>query len=182
MLHIRLALPADFAPIAALTNWLIANTAVHFGYVAVTAQELQQLAAKEPQYPWLVADVDGAFAGYAKGGPWRAREAYSWTVETGIYLNAVLRGRGIGRALYERLLAVLAAQGFRSAVGGIALPNEPSVRLHEALGFRACGVVREAGCKHGRWHDVGFWQLPLRDDAEAGGELRSVAAAFTATM
>ena len=51
-----------------------------------------------------------------------------------------------------------AAKGFHSAVGVIALPNEPSVRLHERHGFVRVGRLIEAGYKLGAWHDVGFWQ------------------------
>ena len=44
---------------------------------------------------------------------------------------------------------------------GIALPNDASVRLHEALGFEPVGVYRNIGFKAGAWHDVGWWQLEL---------------------
>jgi phosphinothricin acetyltransferase len=73
------------------------------------------------------------------------------------------RGRGIGRALYRELLRLLEAQGFRNAYAGIALPNEPSVRLHEGVGFAPIGVYRDVGFKHGAWHDVGWWGLRLGD-------------------
>ena len=46
-------------------------------------------------------------------------------------------------------------------VAVIALPNEPSVRLHERHGFARGGQLREAGFKHDAWHDVGFWQCLL---------------------
>ena len=50
---------------------------------------------------------------------------------------------------------------------GIALPNAPSVRLHEAMGFKPVGVFPQAGHKFGRWHDVGFWTMPLREPSPA---------------
>jgi len=67
------------------------------------------------------------------------------------------------------LLDALRLQGFRVAVGIIALPNPPSVGLHERLGFRNVGVAPGLGFKHGRWHDVGWWQLELQrlDDPPA---------------
>src|SRR5262245_942405 len=180
---LRLAAAPDFPAIAALTNEFIRTTPTHFGYEEVTAAELQQLSrAHETRYPWLVAAADGAFAGYAKASGWRSRAAYDWTAETTIYLGAAHRGRGLGRLLYGRLIAVLKAQGFRSLIGGITLPNDASVALHEALGFAASGVVRDAGWKPGRWHDVGLRQLRLRADATPAAPLQPVATAFAATV
>jgi phosphinothricin acetyltransferase len=154
---------SDFDAIAALTNVFIRTTAIHFAYEDVSAAEL--LAAfreHEAVYPFLVAESGGAFAGFAKAGPWRTRAAYRWTVETGVYVAPERHGQGIGGMLYRRLLEVLKVQGFRTVVGGITLPNAASVALHERSGFRASGVVQHAGFKFGKWHDVGFWQLDLR--------------------
>jgi phosphinothricin acetyltransferase len=65
------------------------------------------------------------------------------------------------------LLNILKAQGFHSAFAGVALPNEASVGLHEAMGFRHLGTYSEVGFKHGRWHDVGWWRLGLAEGAPA---------------
>jgi Acetyltransferase (GNAT) domain len=62
--------------------------------------------------------------------------------------------RGIGRALYSSLIAVLTLQGFRNAYAGITLPNAASVCLHRALRFTTVGVYRRVGYKLGAWHDV----------------------------
>jgi len=63
--------------------------------------------------------------------------------------------------MYEALLGLLADQGYRIALAGIALPNEASVALHEACGFKPVGVYRGIGFKHGTWWDVGWWQRDL---------------------
>jgi phosphinothricin acetyltransferase len=165
---VRLAAAGDFAAIAAITSHYIRTTAIHFAYADATADELRQAWRDgAATYPWLVLERDGHILGYAKAGAWRARAAYRWSTETGIYLQADECGHGHGERLYRRLLAVLRAQGFHSAIGGIALPNEPSVRLHERLGFEHCGTVRDAGRKFDRWHDVGFWQLLLQPERDA---------------
>jgi L-amino acid N-acyltransferase YncA len=179
MTLVRLATDADFTAIARLTNHWIRTTAIHFGTEDIDADELRsQWRETGDVHPWLVGEVDGAFAGYAKSGSWRSRAAYRWTPETTVYVEPQFHGRGIGRAVYGRLLAVLRAQGYHSAIGGIALPNDASVRLHEALGFEHVGTVRDAGWKFGRWHDVGFWQLRWNDTA---GPLLPVRDAFAAT-
>ena len=178
----RLAKTDDFPAIAAITNHYIRTTAIHFGYVEVTDAELRTLwRDHEAVYPWLVLEADGAVVGYAKAGVFRARTAYRWTTETGLYLAPHRLGRGLGTRLYARLLAMLRVQGFHTAVGGVALPNPASVRLHERLGFQPCGVFRRAGRKFDRWHDVGFWQLDLQPVDQVPGELGTPAAAFAAT-
>ena len=63
--------------------------------------------------------------------------------------------------------------GHVTAFAGIALPNPASVGLHTALGFTPVGVYRAAGFKAGRWHDVGWWQLPLREPPELPEEPRA---------
>jgi len=152
----------DVAPANALTNHFIAHTSTHFGSVAATDEAFAAAWEKgRARYPWLAAEVDGRFAGYAKAGVWRERDAYARTAETGLYVADGLRGRGVGRALYAVLLQRLRAMGFHTVVAGVTLPNEASVRLHEAVGFRPVGVFHAVGHKFGAWHDVGFWELDL---------------------
>jgi L-amino acid N-acyltransferase YncA len=177
----RLARADDFAAIAAITNHWIRTTAIHFGYEDVAAADLLATWREhEHHFPWLVAELDGAVVGYAKSGSWRARAAYGWTTETGIYLHPARCGQGLGQPLYRRLCELLARQGFHSAIGGIALPNPASVALHERLGFRPRGVVARAGRKFDRWHDVGFWQLDLQPPDHRPGPLLPPVAAFAA--
>jgi phosphinothricin acetyltransferase len=78
-----------------------------------------------------------------------------------LYVADELRGRGLGAAIYAQLLDACTRVGFRSAVAGITLPNAASVALHARLGFVSTGIVREAGYKLGRWHDVEFLQKQL---------------------
>ncbi len=158
-LIIRPPRDADFAAIAAITNVYIATTTIHFGYDPITAVDIRAMYDRE--HPWLVGEVDGVVIAYAKAGTWRARAAYRWTAETGVYVAEHAHRRGHGRAIYVALLGELAARGFHSAIAGITLPNEPSIAMHEALGFLPVGIVREAGRKFDAWHDVGFWQKRL---------------------
>ena len=89
------------------------------------------------------------------------RAAYSWTCEVGLYIADGARGRGLGRALYDTLLADLEQRGFRSAIAGIALPNAASVALARALRVQRVGTFEDAGWKNGAWRAVEFWQKPL---------------------
>lgn len=114
-------------------------------------------------HPWLVAEDAGHVIGFAYGSRHRARAAYRWAADTAIYVAEDSRGRGVGRALYDELLPALAEQGLYVACAGITLPNDASVALHEACGFRAVGVYRRIGWKAGAWRDVGWWQAALRE-------------------
>jgi phosphinothricin acetyltransferase len=59
------------------------------------------------------------------------------------------------------LLPLLAGKGLHAAFAGIALPNDASIALHEAMGFTPVGIYREVGWKLGGWRDVGWWQRLL---------------------
>ena len=82
-------------------------------------------------------------------------------METAIYVDPAHGRKGIGKRLYESLLTDLAVRGIHVALGGIALPNDASVALHERLGFEKVGQLREVGWKLGRWVDVGYWEKRL---------------------
>jgi phosphinothricin acetyltransferase len=156
----------DVAPACALTNYYIEHTAVHFGMHPYTHDEFRALWIEgKAKYPWLAAEIDGRFAGYAKASRWREREAYQFTAETGLYVVQEFHGRGVGKALYRELLARLPVAGYHTAVAGVTLPNEASVRLHESMGFTKVGVFREVGRKRDAWHDTGWWQLHLAPSA-----------------
>lgn len=152
----------DVAHACALSNHYINHTAVHFGLNPYSDQEFAASWAEGcTKYPWLAAEIDGAFAGFAKASRWREREAYQFTAEVGLYVQDAFHRRCVGKALYSELFDRLRARGFHTAVAGITMPNEASVRLHESLGFQRVGVFREVGRKFGKWHDTGWWQLML---------------------
>ncbi|MEU3529467.1 phosphinothricin N-acetyltransferase [Streptomyces sp. NPDC038707] len=156
---IRPATVADMTAVCDIVNHYIETSTVNFRTEPQTPDEwTTDLLHLRERYPWLVAEVDGVVAGIAYGGPWKARNAYDWTAESTVYVSHRHQRLGLGSTLYTHLLKSMEAQGFKSVVGVIGLPNEPSVRLHEALGYTACGTLKAAGFKHGNWHDVGFWQ------------------------
>ncbi len=160
---IRLAREQDAAALAAIYRPYVEESRVSFEEAPPSAAEMaERLRGERPGYhPWFVAEEEGRLLGYAASSPFRSRRAYRWSVETGIYLAAEAQGRGLGRALLERLLTVLERQGYVAAIGAIALPNPASVVLHERLGFVHAGTYRGTGFKMGEWLDVGLWQRDL---------------------
>jgi phosphinothricin acetyltransferase len=112
-------------------------------------------------YPWLVAIEQNKILGYAYACAFRSRKAWRWSVETSVYVAQAAHKRGIGKALYEKLLSILKAQGFVSAIAVITLPNPASVRIHEQFGFEQVGVFKNVGYKCDSWHNVAFFELEL---------------------
>ena len=177
MIAIRAAEPRDAAAIAAIYAPHVLSGVASFETDAPDAAAMRRrMAAADGVYPWLVAatgtGADDGVIGYAYAARFRERPAYRWTVETTIYVADVAQRQGAGRLLYAALVDTLRAQGFTQAIGVIALPNDGSISLHEAVGFRRAGVWREVGYKHGQWIDVGLWQCDLAEPANPPREPR----------
>jgi L-amino acid N-acyltransferase YncA len=159
----RLAEPERDAPgVVAIYAPIVAQTPISFETAAVTVDSMaRQMAETLPLWPWIVCTDASGLLGYAYASRHRVRAAYAWAVDVSVYLAPAARGRGLGRALYQRLLPLLRLLGYHNAFAGIALPNPASVGLHEAMGFKPVGIYRNVGFKLGAWHDVGWWQLEL---------------------
>jgi phosphinothricin acetyltransferase len=164
---IRDATSADAAQIVDIYNHYVLHTIITFEETAVTVQDMSaRMVDVQASLPWLVHETDGSIDGYCYATKWRTRAAYRFAVETTVYLRPQLGHRGIGTRLYRELIGRLRALGIHAAIGGIALPNEASVGLHERHGFIQVAQFAEVGWKFSRWIDVGYWQLTF-DDAAA---------------
>ena len=162
MAIIRFAREEDAAAMLAIYVPYVRDTVISFETEPPTEDEFRRrVRATLEVAPWLLCEARGGVLGYAYAGRFHARRAYQWTVEVTAYVHADHHRKGVGLGLYTSLLGCLALQGFRSAVGIIALPNPASVGLHERMGFAPAGVLRTVGYKHGRWHDVGWWHRAL---------------------
>ncbi len=114
-------------------------------------------------FPYIVAERDGQVLGYSYGGPYRSRSAYRFTIENSVYVDRQCAGQGIGRALLSELIARCEKGPWRQMIAIIGnSSNTASIALHESLGFRVVGVLREVGFKHGQWVDTVLMQKELR--------------------
>ena len=78
----------------------------------------RRIVARQDTHPWLLAEDDARILGYAYAGPFSARPAYLWSVETSVYIDESAQRKGVGRALYAALLGLLGAQGYHRAFAG----------------------------------------------------------------
>ena len=157
---IRAAKVEDADAIAAIYNHYVLETIVTFEEDPVAPVEMARRIAEvqAAALPWLVAEEAGRVTGYAYATPWRSRIGYRFSVEVTVYTAPGQAGRGVGSRLYEALFPLLESRGIHAAMGGIALPNDASIALHEKFGFQKVAHFQEPGIKFGRWIDVGYWQ------------------------
>jgi L-amino acid N-acyltransferase YncA len=156
---IRIATAADGPRLAALYRPAVVSLATSFELVPPNASEMARRVTRiTARTPWLVAEEAGQILGYASVSTHRDRPPYAWSVEVSAYVDSAAQRHGLGRALYTSLFAILTLQGFQNAYAGITLPNPAGIGFHEALGFKPVGTYHRAGYKHGRWHDVRWFE------------------------
>lgn len=166
-MNIRSATADDAPQIAAIYAPIVRETVISFEFVVPDAAEMaRRIAETLKTHPWLVCEEAGDVVGYAYAAMHRSRAAYQWSCDVSAYIAENARGRGVGCALYETLLAQLRDRGFANAFAGIVHPNAASVALHERCGFHPLGTYRNVGFKFGAWHDVGWYQRALNHDAD----------------
>jgi phosphinothricin acetyltransferase len=153
----------DAERIAAIYNYYILSTPVTFEEEPVSSEQIAQRIDEvlSVPLPWLVFERDNAILGYAYAAKWRPRSAYRFSVEVSVYLDRQAVGAGVGSKLYEALFAALKERNIHVVIGGITLPNDPSVALHEKFGMKKVAHFEEVGFKFGRWLDVGYWEKLL---------------------
>jgi phosphinothricin acetyltransferase len=166
MPDIRRVEPNDLPALLAIYNHYVIHTPVNFDIEPRTLEQRREwLAQFSPngRYQCFVALDGGAPVGYACSMKFKEKEAYETTIETSIYCAPDKNGQGIGRKLYETLFDALKNEDIHRAFGGVTLPNEASVRLHERMGFRHIGTYDQIGRKFGKYWDVGLFERSMRE-------------------
>jgi len=161
---IRPARDADLPRLTEIYNHYVVTSPATFDLAPKTvAERAEWLAqfAETGRHRLLVAEENGIVAGYAGTTRFRAKPAYSQTVETTVYCAPDARGRGLGIALYTALFEALGTEDVHRIVAGYVPPNPASARLHARVGFRPVGTFTEQGYKFGRYWDVVWLERPL---------------------
>lgn len=165
---LRDATPADLPAVTAMygREVLTGTATFELDQPSLEAMTSRFEAVRGHGLPWLVAEIDGAFAGYAYASPFRPRPAYRYGVEGSIYVEEAARRQGVGRALLKALIDRARGMGLRHVIGAISdsATSAASIRLHRALGFSDVGTYRQVGWKFDRWLDVTLMQLDLSPD------------------
>lgn len=162
---IRFATLNDAESLADIYNHYVSNTWITFETKTIDAQEMERRIGDilRIPLPWLVAESSEKILGFAYAAPWKNRHAYRFSVESTIYLRPDEIFQGVGAKLYGALIDEIRSMSLQTVIGGIALPNEPSIQLHERFGFTKVGHFERVGFKLEQWIDVGYWQLSLDD-------------------
>jgi L-amino acid N-acyltransferase YncA len=104
----------------------------------------------------LVAVDNAAVVGWIALAPVSGRCCYAGVAEVSAYVAEAARGRRIGTALLERLVASSERAGIWTLETGVFPENEASLALLKRSGFREVGVRERIGKLDGVWRDVVF--------------------------
>ncbi len=165
---IRPARPDDIESITAIYGHAVTHGTASFELEAPTQAEMTQRmqSLMDRNFPYLVAESDGAVAGYAYAALYRTRPAYRFSVEDSVYVDPKAQRLGIGRILLDRLVVESEKRGFRQMIAVIGDSSQiASIELHRAAGFETIGTIRNVGFKFGRWLDTVLMQRALGDGA-----------------
>ncbi len=162
-MRIRDAEDADLEAIRRIYNHAVAHTTAIWNEVIVDLDDRRRWAAARRAlgYPILVAEIDGAVAGYGSFGDFRAFDGYRHTCEHSVYVDDRFHRRGAARALVVELEARAISLGKHAMIAGIEAGNAASIALHSTLGFVEVGRLPQVGRKFDRWLDLVFMEKIL---------------------
>jgi len=172
-LTIRPVVPTDIPAITRIYAHAVEHGTASFELAPPDAAEmtLRMKAVLEGKFPYLVAEADGAIAGYAYASLYRTRPAYRFTLEDSVYVAPEMQRRGIGIALLRKLIELCTALGYRQMIAVIGDSNQAaSIGVHKACGFTDAGNLRGIGWKFGRWLDTPMMQLALGPGATTAAQ------------
>ena len=162
MITLRFALPNDAEALLDIYRPYVEETTVSFETeVPSIAVFRQRIADISGLFPYLIAQENGEILGYAYAHPFHERAAFRWTVESSVYVRQDVRGRHVGKVLYDALLPLLRIQGIQTVCAVVTIPNDPSMAFHQAMGFREEGLLQNVGYKLGVWRSVAYLCLRL---------------------
>lgn len=140
----------------------VERTNITFEYTAPKITDwTQRIIDYRNLFPWLVAEFEGKIIGYAYAAKHRDRIAYSWCCESSVYMFEEFQGKGVAKALYEKLFEILKLQGYINVYAILTSPNAKSEKFHESFGFTDVGRFYKAGYKFDQWHNTRWMQIHL---------------------
>ncbi len=164
-LLVRDARVSDLPEILAIHNLAIAETTAIWDIEPADLSERQAWfdARTAAGCPILVAEIDGAVAGYASYGQFRPKVGYRFAVENSVYVADRFHRRGVATTLMRELIDRARQGGVHTMIAAIESSNTTSIALHEKFGFAIVGQMPEVGFKFDRWMDLTLMQIVFRD-------------------
>jgi len=168
---IRLATPDDAKELSEIYAYYVNNFPYSFEYEAPSVEEFSKRIAEILKFfPFLVCEENTEILGFANAHKYAERKAYQWICETSIYVKHGLVQKGIGTALYQKLLSILKKQGFIKVFAILGCPNEGSEIFHKKMGFTFLATLPDMGYKFGCWHDIKYFVLHLNSISDTMNE------------
>jgi len=165
MFTIRPAITTDLRSITEIYNDAILNTTATFDTEIKTMEERKIWFANHGDlHPIRIAIENDQIIGWASLSKWSDRCAYDTTVEVSVYVHKNFRGKGIGKKLLEAVTFAGEKAGVHTILSRIVEGNQISIHLHEALGYKHVGVMKEVGKKFGKYLDVYMMQKVFHDN------------------
>jgi L-amino acid N-acyltransferase YncA len=162
---LRSATEADMAGVQRIYGDHVAHGLASFEESPPSVEEMlaRFRTLKSRSFPYIVAEQEKKICGYSYAGPYRTRSAYRFTIENSVYVDRACSGQGVGRALLTELIRECEKGPWRQMIAIIGNSgNSASIALHESLGFRMVGTLRQVGFKHDQWVDTVLMQRSLK--------------------
>jgi len=160
-LTVRPAIAADLKAIMGIYNWAVNQTFATLDNEPLDQEEAEDWwEAHGSKSLLLVAEGEEGVIGWGRLLPW-SRRGLSSTVEDLVYVDPLMHGKGIGKALLGRLIKEAEAAGYRLMVAQVAADNRGGRGLHESQGFKEVGVLHQAAHKFNTWIDVTLMERRL---------------------
>ena len=102
----------------------------------------------------FVAKSKGIILGWAALSRTSCRKCYVGVAEVSVYVRSAAHGRGIGRALLEKIIAESESAGFWTLQGSTFPENTASLTLQARCGFRKIGRRERIAKLDGVWRDA----------------------------
>ena len=164
--EIRAVTINDAQRINEIANWYIENSVINFDTTPWSIEKRYEwienfIDPANPYHLLVYDDIEEGVIGFANNTDFRPKAAYSSSTETTVYIDHDIKSNGRGEMLYHSLLDKVKVEKFHRAYAVIALPNAPSIKLHEKLGFHLVCTFSEVGMKFGKYHDGTIYEKKL---------------------
>lgn len=171
-MKLRLIRESDIKDVLTIYKPFIKNTAITFEYTIPSLKKFRKRVEHvTAKHPWIVAEANGQIVGYAYAAVFKERMAFSWDVETSIYVPESAQMQGIGTALYGAMEEILKLQGFYNIYAIITSSAKRSLYFHEKMGYQPMYTLEHCGWKFDQWYGITCMCKTIADFNETPREI-----------